>query len=145
MSKENQKSDSAADFLDRLFGNVEELVGEDLDILFEVVARGEDPAERVWVLAEEAAVKYRKQNKIPPEHVKRALVATRKGTLPASASKSMLDKIVNQVLQPEHGPVNDPAFAYRGLREDEVTEQDRDILNGLEQELKQNWSDEEEK
>ena len=143
MSKENRKSDPPGDFVDRLFGNVEELAGEDLDILFEAVAPGEDVAERVWALAEEAAVTYRQQNQIPPDHVQRALVATRKGTSPAGAA--VLHKIVDHVLQPVRGPVNDPAFAYRGLKEDEVTEQDRDILNELQQELKENWSDEEEK
>ena len=49
----------------------------------------------------------------------------------------MLNKIVDQVLQPARGPVCDPAFAYRGLKEDEVTEQDLDILNELEEELKE--------
>ena len=43
------------------------------------------------------------------------------------------------------GPVHDPAFAYRSLREDEVTEQDRDILNELEEALKEDWSDDEER
>ena len=145
MSKENQKSDPAGDFLNRLFGSVEELAGEDLDILFEAVAPGEDAAERVWELAEGAAVDYRKQNKIPPEHVKCALAATKKGTSTAGTAKSMLHGIVDQVLQPVSGPVDDPAFAYRGLKEDEVTDQDRHILKELQGELKQDWSEEEDK
>ena len=145
MSKEKQKCDPAGDFLDRLFGNVDELAGEDLDILFETVAQGEDTAKRIWALAEKAAIEYRKQNDIPPEHVQRALAATRQGNSLAGTDKSMLNKIVDQVLQPARGPVCDPTFAYRGLKEDEVTEQDLDILNELEEELKENWSDGEEK
>ena len=143
MSKENQKCDLAGDFLDRLFGNVDELAGEDLDILFETVAPEEDTAGRVRALAEKAAVEYQKQNKITPEHVRSALAATRQGASLAGADKSTLHKIVDQLLQPVRGPVHDPAFAYRSLKEDEVTEQDRDILNELEEELKENWLDDE--
>ena len=145
MSKENPKCDLAGDFLDRLFGNVDELAGEDLDILFETVAPGEDTARRIRALAEKAAGEYQKQNKITPEHVRSALAATRQGTSLAGADKSTLRKIVDQLLQPVRGPVHDPAFAYRSLKEDEVTEQDRDILNELEEELKEDWLDDEEK
>ena len=144
MSKENQKSDPAGEFLNRLFGDVAELAGEDLDILFETVAPGEDAAERVSGLARKASVEFRKQNKVPPEHVQRARAATRPGTSLAGADKSMFHKAVDNVLQPVRGPVHDPAFAYRGLREDEVTEQDRDILDQLEGELREDWSDDEE-
>ena len=144
MSKENEKRDPAGDFLNRLFGNVDELAGEDLNILFETVAPGEDAEERVCSLARKAAVEFRKQNKIPPEHVQHARAATRQGTSLAGADKSMLHKVVDKVLQPVPGPVHDPAFAYRGLRADEVTGQDRDILDQLEGELTEDWSDDEE-
>ena len=143
MSKEGKKCDPAGDFLDRLFGNVDELAGEDLDILFETVAPGEEAAQQIWELAEKAAVEYRKQHKIPPEHVQSALAATRKETSLAGAEDSTLRKIVDQVLQPVRGPVHDPAFAYRSLKEDEVTEKDRAILDELEGELKEDWSEDE--
>ena len=145
MSKKTPKCDLAGDFLDRLFGNVDELASEDLDILFETVAPEEDTARRIRALAEKAAGEYQKQNKITPEHVRSALAATRQGTSLAGADKSTLRKIVGQLLQPVRGPVHDPAFAYRSLKEDEVTEQDRDILNELEEELKKDWLDDEEK
>ena len=145
MSKENEKCDPAGDFLDRLFGNVDELAGEDLDILFETVAPGEDAAERVFTLAKKAAIEYQKENKMPPEHVLSALAATGQGTSLAGVDKPTLRKIIDRVLQPVRGPVNDPAFAYRNLKEGEVTEQDRDILNALEKVLKENWSDDEER
>ena len=53
----------------------------------------------------------------------------------------MLRKIVDQVLEPVRGPVDDVAFAYRSLKEDEVTEGDRAILDELEDELKDDWSE----
>ena len=141
----NEKCDRAGDFLDRLFGNVDELAGEDLDILFETVAPGEDPAERVRALAKKSAYEYRKQDKIPPEHVLRALAATQQRISLDGADESTLRKIMDQVLKPVRVPVHDSAFPYRNLRESEVTEQDRDVLNELEEMLKEDWSDDEEK
>jgi len=145
MSKEDKGYDPAGDFLDRLFGDVGELAGEELDLLFETVAPGEDAAARVRAQAEKAAVEYRKQNKIPPEHVQSALAATRQETSLAGAKTSTLRKIVDHVLQPVRGPVYDPAVAYRSVKEDEVTDKDREILDALEGELEEDWSKEEDK
>lgn len=74
----------------------------------------------------------------------RALAATREQSSLEKSSTSTLRKIVNQLVNPTLGPVHDPAFAYRNLKEEELADRDREILDELKAELKQDWSDKEE-
>jgi hypothetical protein len=65
------------DILDRLFGDPSALPDDDLDRLFSALAPGADPAASIRNAAETAAMKYRLQNKVPPDHVQAALDVTR--------------------------------------------------------------------
>jgi hypothetical protein len=40
--------------------------------------------------------------------------------------------------------VDDPVYAYRSLKEDELTEKDQEILDALTEELKEDWQDDDE-
>jgi hypothetical protein len=74
-------SDSAtgeSDILDKLFGDPAELADDELDNLFTALAPGVDPAATIRAKADAAAVKYRLQNKMPPDHIQAALDATRR-------------------------------------------------------------------
>jgi hypothetical protein len=144
MSRDDQKLDPRVEFLVRLFGDIDELEGEELDLLFETVAPEEDATAKLHRFAENAAGQFRLKKQTPPEHVQSALTATGKQRSVEKSSISTLREIVDQLVKPTLGPVHDPAFAYRNLEEGEITDEDRKILDQLEDELKQDWSDKEE-
>lgn len=141
MAKEDQKVDPKAEFLLRLFGKVDELEGEELDMflmLLEAHAHEVDATERVRMIAQAAAAELRARKEKIPAHLESALRATRNEPF-ASSSIAVLRKIVESLNQPILASVNDPVFAHRNLKEDEVTDNDRKILDGLAEELQQDW------
>jgi len=134
-NNELREQEAVVEFLQRLFGEVTELNDEELDLLYSSVAPGQSPTESLYLIAERAATHYRKQGKVPPEHVQAALAATRPQPTPGETKQSFLEKLA----APFTGPVSDPAFAHRGLKE--ITAEDRDILERLSDELRQDWKE----
>ena len=63
--KQPNQPNPERDLLDKLFGTSDEMADEDLDMIFEALAPGTDPAAIIHRLAEEAAVEYRTQNRLP--------------------------------------------------------------------------------
>lgn len=137
--KQPNQHDPEHDLFDRLFGAPDEMANEDLDMLYEAIAPGTDPARIVHRLAEEAAVEYRVQNRLPPDHVHAALEATREIKSLDNLTQSKLRQIVDALSTPFSGPVNDPAFAYRN-REEDLDADDQSIINDLTDELGEDWS-----
>lgn len=129
------------DLLGKLFGDPAELSNEELDLLYGVIAPGENPGQAVYEAAERAAVKYRLQGKVPPEHVQAALDATRARDRLDQASQPVLKRIIDKLTGPVLGPVDDPAFAYRQTKE--LSEDDRAILDALSEELGKDWEKDE--
>jgi len=129
------------DMLDKLFGHPASLSDDDLDLLFETVAPGEDPSEAIHRMAEKAAIAYRKRNQVPPDHVQAALDATRHITSLDQASPSLLQQIANKLAGPVLGPVDDPAFSYRN-RTDNLNAIDQAVIDELTKELKEDWEEE---
>ncbi len=130
------------DVLDNLFGDPAELADEELDTLFTALAPGIDPAANIRNIAQTAAVKYRTQNKIPPDHVQAAIDATREIKTLDNAPASVLRQIVEAIKAPFTGAVFDPAYNYRN-RDGELDNHDQAIIDNLTKELQKDWDDEE--
>src|SRR5574340_908653 len=122
------------DMLDKLFGDPTSLSDDDLNLLFETIAPGEDPSQAIHRMAENAAVAYRKKNQVPPDHVQAALQAARHVTSLDQASPSLLQQIANKLASPVLGPVNDPAFSDRN-RAGDLNESDKAVINELTKDL----------
>ncbi len=140
MSKDEKNADPKAEFVVRLFGNADELDREELDMLFEVAAPDVDAKEEVQKIAQAAAAQLRERGQKIPAYLESALKATRKRPF-GSLGISALRKIVEELKAPMLGSVDDPVFAHRNLKEDEVTEKDHEILDELNEELKEDWKD----
>jgi len=128
------------DILDRLFGDPSALPDDELNGLFAALVPGTDPAASIRNVAESAAVKYRLQNKLPPDHVQAALDGTREIKTIDNLAASKLAEIVAAIKAPFTGAVYDPAFAYRN-RDGELEEYDQAIIDDLTKELEQDWGE----
>jgi hypothetical protein len=137
---ELRKQKGEAQFFEKLFGDVAELNDEELDLLYTSVAPGESPSVSVYRIAEGAAMHYRKQGKVPPEHVQAALDATRPEISLQGAARSALQQVVAKLRKPVLGPVSDPAYAHRHLTG--VTDEDRAVLDNLTKQLQKDWEKE---
>lgn len=131
------------DLLDKLFGDPSEMPDEDLNMLFEALFPAADAAAAVYQIAEEAAVEYRTQNRVPPNHVQAALEAAREVKSLDTLEPSKLRQIVDALSSPFKGAVKDPIFAYRN-RDGELDEEDKRILDDLTEELQRGWEDDDE-
>jgi hypothetical protein len=126
------------DLLDKLFGTPDEMADEDLDMLYEAIAPATDPAAIVHSLAEETAVEYRTQNRLPPDHVQATLDATRDLKSLDNLAPSKLRQIVDALSAPLTGAVKDPAFACRN-RDGDLDTDDQGIIDELTDELREDW------
>jgi hypothetical protein len=130
------------DILDKLFGDPAELADDELNKLFTALAPGVDPAATIRAKADAAGVKYRLQNKMPPDHIQAALDATREIKTLDNIAPSKLRQIVDSIKAPFTGAVFDPAYAYRN-RDGELDSDDQAIVDELTDELQKDWDDEE--
>jgi hypothetical protein len=137
--KQPNQPDPERDLLDKLFGTPDEMADEDLDMIYEAIAPATDAAAIVHRLAADAAVEYRIQNRLPPDHVQAALDATREVKSLDNLAPSKLRQIVDALTAPYTGAVNDPAYSYRN-REGELDTDDRGIIDELTDELREDWS-----
>lgn len=128
------------DILDNLFGDPAELADDELDLLYSALEPGTNPASAIRSIAEAAAVKYRLQNKMPPDHVQAALDATREIRTIDNLAPSKLRQIVEGIKAPFTGAVHDPAFAYRN-RDGDLDGNDQAIIDDLTDELEADWGD----
>lgn len=140
MSNKSDRRRPEFEFLEDLFGNLNELQGDDLDIVFEVVAQDEDPAATVQALAKRTSREYRHRDEVPPPHVKAAISGSR--ARKAAPKPSSVASLVDGLLAPDRGAVNNPAVAWRN-RAGELGETDQEIVEDLEDELRKDWSEEE--
>lgn len=138
----DKQPEQEPDILDKLFGDPAELADDELDMLFAALAPGADPAADIHAIAEAAAVKYRIQNKMPPDHVQAAIDATREIKTLDNVAPSKLRQIVDAIKSPFTGAVSDPAYAYRN-RDGELDNDDQAIVDDLTDELQKDWDDEE--
>lgn len=140
MPREKQPKQES-DILDNLFGDPSELADDELDLLFTTLTPGIEPAANMRAIAESAAVKYRVQNKVPPDHVRVVLDSTSEIRSLDSLTTSKLSDIVNSIGVPFTGAVFDPACAYRN-RDGELDDRDQAIVDALADELEKDWDKE---
>jgi len=143
MPREKTPNDES-DFFDKLFGDPAELADEDLNLLFDALAPGSDVKVTIHNIAESAAVKYRSQNRLPPDHVQTALDATKEAKSLENVTPSKLHQIVEAIKEPFTRPVSDPVFAYRN-RTGKLDSDDQAIIDNLTEELQSDWDEGEEK
>jgi hypothetical protein len=132
------KKGPESEFIDKLFGDVDSLSDEELDILYESMTPGVDAKAAMRELAEKAAAKYRTQNKVPPDHVLACLKATGARTL-EGAKTPMLKEIIESLTGPATGPVGELAFSYRNRKG--FTEKDKRQVDELAEELNEDWEE----
>jgi len=137
--KQPNQPDPERDLLDKLFGTPDEMAEEELDMLYEAIAPATDAAAIVHQLAADAAVEYRVQNRLPPDHVQAALDSTRDVKSLDNLAPSKLRQIVDALTAPYTGAVKDPSYAYRN-REGELDTHDQGIIDELTDELREDWS-----
>jgi hypothetical protein len=138
MSNDKAPQNPDPDVLESLFGDVTQLGDEEVAALYDAVAPGEDPGEMIHRLAEKAAITYRLRQQLPPEHVQAALDATRTQT-GLQNTKSALKRIVDAIKPPVLGPVGDPSYAFH--KREELTEEDRRLLEEQAKELAEDWEE----
>lgn len=139
----DKSTSNEPDLLEKMYGNAAQLEGEELDSLYEALAPSKDPASIVRRIAEAAAVQYRKQNRVPPDHVQAALDATRTVASLEGATSSKLQEIVLALKHPFKGAVTDLAYAYRN-RDGALDSGDQAIMDDLNEELERDWDQEDE-
>src|SRR6266699_3071134 len=139
MPRDNQP-DYEPDLFDKLFGDPAVLTDDELNMLYGALSPGTEPPAIIRRIAEEAAVEYRKQNRMPPDHVQATLDATREIRSLDDAKVPVLRQIVDAIKAPFAGPVNDPALAYRN-RDGALDKDDEAIMDSLTDELRQDWDE----
>jgi hypothetical protein len=136
----DKQPDHEPDLFDKLFGDPALLADDELNMLYGALSPGTEPPAIIHRIAEEAAVEYRKQNRMPPDHVQAALDATREVRSLGDAKLPVLRQIVDALKAPFAGAVNDPALAYRN-RDGALDKDDQDIMDSLTDELCQDWGE----
>lgn len=121
--------------IERLMGNSLEASDQEVETLFAEFGAGKNPAEAVSELASEVARKYRMEGAPVSAHVAEALNFTRRAL---SGEEMEPERIIDAVLNPILGPVQQVSFAFRHRKGS--TEKDRELLEKLSGEVKRDWS-----
>lgn len=125
--------------LKALFGDPALMGWSEIEAAYEDLGGPVDIVERCTDLASSVARDIRLSKKLVPDHLLAALRALNAVDSLDKAPDSLINKIVERALTPFSGPVQRVAFSYRELSE--KTPRDEELLNRLEAELKQPWTD----
>jgi hypothetical protein len=129
MAKETLTIGPETMLLDRLFGDIASLHGEELDLLYYASTSGENPVGSIKDLASKATVKYEARNKPVPEHVR---LWRRDNLAAASGAPMALSKVI-QSLPPA---LSDPGPLLQSFRlRDDIAETDKTSIGELVEEL----------
>lgn len=139
----DKQPEQEPDIFDKLFGDPAGLADDELDRMFNTLAPGVDAAAVIRTKAESAAVKYRLQHKMPPDHIQAALDSNKEMKTLDNVAPTKLRQIVDSLKAPFTGAVSDPAYAYRN-RDGELDSDDQAIVDRLTEDLQKDWSEEEE-
>jgi hypothetical protein len=134
--KQNEKKNKT--LFDSLFGNPWDLSDEELDMIYREIQAGEAPLDAVYAIARRAGTIYRSKDERIPEHLSSALKASRPYARLEDLGTEQIQRLLLKLKVVFSGPVRDVVHAYRGVSE--ITEHDRDILEGLGGELEDDWS-----
>jgi hypothetical protein len=128
--------------IEQLFGNPIDAEDQEVDAIYADFAPEIDPAKRVFEVASKAAQKYRLEGKTVPAHVLAALSWTRRKLFGESVDAADPRSIIEALLTPTRGPVEQVSFAYRNRKE--CSKKDRELLEKLSRKLREDWSEESE-
>jgi len=127
--------------IERIMGNPIEADAREVDALFAEFGDGKAPSQSVFDLVSRAAQKYRLEGKTVPIHVTEALNCTRRGV--SGESLETTESVIDSVLNPILGPVQEVSYAFRNRKE--RTPKDTDLLEKLSGDVKRDWSEDKEK
>lgn len=129
--------------IEQILGNPIEADPGEVDALFAEFGDGKAPAQSVFDLASSAAQKYRLEGKVVPPHVAEALRSVKKSLYAHSADSVEAESVIDEALHPIFGPVSEVSLAFRNRKE--RTEHDANLLEGLSNEVKRDWSEDKSK
>jgi hypothetical protein len=126
--------------MERLMGDPLRADTREVEALFAEFGEGKNPAESMHELASEVAQKYRLEGTVVPTHVAEALNFTKRALSGEATMEMKPESIIDAVLNPILGPVQQVSFAFRNRKE--CTAKDRELLEKLSGEVKKDWSGE---
>ena len=126
--------------IERLIGNPLEAGTQEVEELFAEIGGGMDPSERLHGLVSAVARECRLEGASLPSHVAEALKFTRRALSLEASTEIAQRSVVDALLNPIVGPVQQVSFAFRNRRGSSA--KDRALLEGLSNELKRDWSGE---
>jgi hypothetical protein len=129
--------------IERIVGNPIEADAREVDALFAEFGDGKARSQSVFDLVSRAAQKYRLEGKAVPIHVTEALNSARRGVSGESLETADTDSVIDSVLNPILGPVQEVSYAFRNRKE--RTPKDTDLLEKLSGDVKRDWSEDKEK
>jgi IrrE N-terminal-like domain len=129
MAKETLTTGPESMLLDRLFGDIASLRGEELDLLYHAATSGEDPAGEIKELASRVMSKYEARNRPVPEHVK---LCRRDTTGVTNDAPTALSRVILSL--PPVASAPGPLLLSFRLRED-IADTDKSSIGELVEEL----------
>jgi hypothetical protein len=124
--------------IDQLLGDPLTADAAEVDALFAEFGEGRNAAQLVADLAAKAAQQHRLNGVAVPSHVAEALKAAKRSLRGESASEIDAAGVIEGVLSPILGPVQQVSYAFRNRKE--RTARDADLLERLSGEVKKDWS-----
>ncbi len=128
--------------LKALFGDPLSVDTSELDNISEETGDGSDLVQIAYDLAARAAQQSRLEGKPVPPHVQTALAQIKEANTLEGATSAELAEIVDWVLKPFRGPTEKLAFNHHRLTD--KSEKDERLLQQLGEEVKQDWTKEDE-
>lgn len=125
--------------IDRLLGDPLRADANEVEALFAELGEGRDPTTSLLDLASLVAKEYRLRGETVPAHVAAAVQALKKVPAGELAGAPTPATIIDAVLNPISGPVQEVSYAFRNRKE--RTDKDGDLLERLSDELKKDWSE----
>ncbi|MGH9326019.1 MAG: hypothetical protein ACRD2B_04940 [Terriglobia bacterium] len=141
MKKKKNKHAALDRQLGALFGDPTSSDASELESICEEIDSDSDLVQMAYDLARRAAQQYRLAGKAVPLHVEAALTQMKESNTLEGASSSKLGEVVDAALKPFRGPTEKLAFNYHRLTD--KSEKDERLLEELGDEVKRDWSEEE--
>jgi hypothetical protein len=129
--------------IDRLLGDPLAADASEVDALFAEFGEERNPAQIVANLAAKAAQQHRLSGAVVPVHLAEALKAARRSLGRENADEIDAVGVIDKVLNPILGPVEQVSYAFRNRKE--RTAKDSDLLERLSGEVKRDWSKDKQK
>ncbi len=142
MKKKSTKGQALDRQLIGLFGDPASADSSEVAEVLEEIQPDTNLEEKAYDLAQRAAQQYRLAGKPVPPHVAAAIAQMKKGRSLEGAPASKLREIVDSALQPFRGPATKLAFNHHRLTD--RTEKDEKLLEELGDEVKRDWTGEDE-